>query len=61
MSEKVKNGDVCGEAVAEGTMAPSGTWWTTLGPKVRWLLKVFIRKELTNYLPAYQICYKISL
>jgi len=32
MSEKVKNGACWGEAVGEGTMAPSGTWWTTLGP-----------------------------
>ena len=32
MSEKVKKGACCGEAVGEGTMAPSGTWWTTLGP-----------------------------
>lgn len=34
MSEKVKKGACCGEAVGEGTMAPSGTWWTTLGPNL---------------------------
>lgn len=32
MSGKVKKGPCWGEAVGEGTMAPSGTWWTTLGP-----------------------------
>lgn len=31
MSENVRKRG-CEGAVAEGTMAPSGTWWTTLGP-----------------------------
>lgn len=31
-SEKLKREVVLGGAVAEGTIAPSGTWWTTLGP-----------------------------
>lgn len=31
ISENLKNGS-CEGAVVEGTMAPSGTWWTTLGP-----------------------------
>lgn len=34
MSEKVRKRG-CDGAVAEGTIAPSGTWWTTLGPKDR--------------------------
>lgn len=32
-SEKLKSEVVLGGAVAEGTIAPSGTWWTTLGPR----------------------------
>lgn len=31
MSEKVRKRG-CEGAADEGTMAPSGTWWTTLGP-----------------------------
>lgn len=31
MSEKVRKRG-CEGAVVDGTMAPSGTWWTTLGP-----------------------------
>lgn len=31
MSAKVRM--CCVGAVAEGTIAPSGTWWTTLGPE----------------------------
>lgn len=31
ISEKVRKRG-CEGAFAEGTMAPSGTWWTTLGP-----------------------------
>jgi hypothetical protein len=32
MSEKVKKRG-CAGAVEEGTIAPSGTWWTTFGPE----------------------------